>query len=181
MRHARFMPAILSLCLIGFLVIPVSVLGQSALPKPDKDTILKSSDIKARLFPEAVFFRGQSAPVQMRNTGGVHFTDDLYVLAGMVDNSGYSTGIREKYQAYLLSEVTLQIGGQTLKPGAYGMGFIEGGKFVVMDLAANDVFQAASQRDAEMKRPTPLQVVSADGGKYRLYLGRDYVEFNRTK
>jgi hypothetical protein len=154
--------------------------AQSALPKPSKDTVLKAADIKARLFPEAVFFRGQSAPVQMRNTGGVHFSDDFYVLAGMVDNSGYSTGIREKYQAYLLSEVTLQIGGQTLKPGAYGIGFLAGGKFVVMDLAANDIFQAGSQRDAEMKRPVPLQVV-ADGAKYRLYMGRDFVEFSRTK
>ena len=181
MRHARFMPASLSLCLICSLVLPASAFLQSALPKPDQDTVLKSSDIKARLFPEAVFFRGQSAPVQMRNTGGVHFADDLYVLAGMVDNSGYSTGIREKYQAYLLSEVTLQFGGQRLKPGAYGMGFVERGKFVVMDLAANDVFQTASQHDAEMKRPTPLQVVAADGGKYRLYMGRDYVEFSRTK
>jgi len=181
MRHARFTATILSLGLIGFLVLPASFFAQSALPKPDKDTVLKSSDIKAKLFPEAVFFRGQSAPVQMRNTGGVHFADDLYVLAGMVDNLGYSTGIREKYQAYLLSEVTLQIGGQTLKPGAYGIGFIEGGRFVVMDLAANDIFQATSHRDAEMKRPTPLQVVTSDGGKYRLYMGRDFVEFSRNK
>jgi len=117
----------------------------------------------------------------MRNTGGVHFTDDLYVLAGMVDNSGYSTGIREKYQAYWLTEVALQIGGQTLKPGAYGIGFIEGNKFVVMDLAANDVMQAGSQRDTEMKRPIPLQVTAAEGGKYRLYMGRDFVEFSRAK
>jgi hypothetical protein len=155
--------------------------AQSALPKPDKDTVLKAADIKAKLFPEAVFFRGQSAPVQMRNTGGVHFSDDFYVLAGMVDNSGYSTGIREKYQAYFLSEVTLHIGGQTLKPGAYGIGFIESGKFIVMDLAANDIFQAPSQHDAEMKRPVPLQVVAAEGAKYRLYMGRDFVEFSRTK
>jgi hypothetical protein len=155
--------------------------AQSALPKPERDTVLKAGDIKEKLFPEAVFFRGQSAPVQMRNTGGVHFSDDFYVLAGMVDNSGYSTGIREKYQAYLLSEVTLQIGGQTLKPGAYGIGFVEDGKFVVMDLAANDIFRAVSQRDAEMKRPVPLQVVAADGAKYRLYMGRDFVEFRRTR
>jgi hypothetical protein len=155
--------------------------AQSALPKPDKDTVLKAADIKPKLFPETVFFRGQSAPVQMRNTGGVHFTDDLYVLAGMVDNSGYSTGIREKYQAYWLTEVALQIGGQTLKPGAYGIGFIEGNKFVVMDLAANDVMQAGSQRDTDMKRPVPLQVTAAEGGKYRLYMGRDFVEFSRAK
>jgi len=41
----------------------------------------------------------------------------------MVDSSGYSTGLKEKYQAYLLNEVTLEIAGQTLKPGAYGFGF----------------------------------------------------------
>src|SRR5215470_18763627 len=98
---------------------PTPAAAQSALPKPDQNTVLKAADIREKLFPEAVFFRGQSAPVQMRNTGGVHFSDDFYFLAGLVDNSGYSTGIREKYQAYLLSEVTLEMGGQALKPGAY--------------------------------------------------------------
>jgi len=172
---------------VSFLVVLCLITGprvcaQSALPKPDKDTVLKAADIKPKLFPEAVFFRGQSAPVQMRNTGGVHFTDDYYVLAGMVDNSGYSTGIREKYQAYLITEVPLRIGGETLKPGAYGMGFQEGGKFAVLDLAAKDVLQAGSQRDAEMKRPVPLQIVAAsEAGKYRLYMGRDFVEFSRSK
>lgn len=165
-------------CLI---LAATSAAAQSALPKPEKDTVLKAADIKAKLFPETVFFRGQSAPVQMRNTAGVHFLDDFYVLAGMVDNSGYSTGIREKYQAYFLTEVNLEIGGHSLKPGAYGIGFIEGGKFVVMDLSANDVFQAVSRRDAEMKRPVPLQIVPAEGAKYRLYMGRDFVDFSRTK
>jgi hypothetical protein len=143
--------------------------------------VLKASDIKSKLFPDSVFFRGQTAPTQLRNTGGIHFTDDLYVLAGLVDNSGYSTGIREKYQAYFITEVTLQFGSQTLKPGAYGAGFVEGGKFVVLDLAANDLLQAVSQKDTEMKRPVPLQVTAADVGKYRLYAGREYVEFIRVK
>jgi len=155
--------------------------AQSALPKPDKDTVLKASDIKPKLFPESVFFRGQTAPAQMRNTGGIHFSDDLYMLAGLVDNSGYSTGIREKYQAYLITEATLQFGAQTLKPGAYGVGFIEGGKFVVLDLAANEIFQAASQKDSEMKRPVPLQVTAPEAAKYRLYAGREFVEFSRAK
>jgi hypothetical protein len=167
--------------LILFAACAALVNGQSALPKPDKDTILRASDIKPKLFPESVFFRGQTAPTQMRNTGGIHFTDDLYLLAGLVDNSGYSTGIREKYQAYLITEVPLQFGSQTLKPGAYGAGFIEGGKFVVLDLAANDVFQAASQKDTEIKRPVPLQITAAESGKYRLYAGREFVEFSRVK
>src|SRR5713226_4371340 len=67
-----------------------------------KEVILKAADITPKIFPERVFFRGQSAPVQFRNSGGVHFADDFYVLAGLVDSSGYSTAIKEKYQAYLL-------------------------------------------------------------------------------
>ena len=55
---------------------------------PGKETILKASDITPKTFPEQVFYRGQVASVQMRNTGGVHFADDLYVLAGLVDVSG---------------------------------------------------------------------------------------------
>src|SRR6266852_7287953 len=150
-------------------------------PAAGKEVVLKAADITAKLFPERVFFRGQSAPVQFRNSGGVHFADDFYVLAGMVDNSGYSTGIREKYQAYLLNEVTLEIGGQTLKPGAYGFGFQEGGKFLIMDIGANDVLNATSQRDAELKRPVPMQVLTTStAGSYRLYAGRDYVEFRRA-
>jgi hypothetical protein len=69
MRHAHFMPAILSLCMICFPVVPASAFAQSALPKPDQDTVLKSADIKARLFPEAVFFPraiGASADAQHR-------------------------------------------------------------------------------------------------------------------
>ncbi|HVO56399.1 MAG TPA: hypothetical protein VMT51_01760 [Dongiaceae bacterium] len=179
----RFFQANLLVALFSVLLAanPLVLRAQSALPKPDKDTVLKASDIKPRLFPESVFFRGQTAPTQMRNTGGVHFSDDLYVVAGLVDNSGYSTGIREKYQGYLISEVTLQVGGQTLKPGAYGIGFLDGGKFVVMDLGANELFQASSQRDGDLKRPVPLQVTSAGDGKYRLYFGREYIEFGRSR
>ena len=144
------------------------------------EVVLKAADITPKIFPERVFFRGQTAPAQMRNTGGVHYSDDFYVLAGLVDSSGYSTGIKEKYQAYLLNEVTLEIGGQALKPGAYGFGFLPGGKFVVMDLAANDVVEGTSHHDAEMKRPIPLQVAaSSTAASYRLYVGRDYVEFRR--
>ena len=153
---------------------------QAGNPPDGQDAVLKAADISPKIFPEHVFFRGKIAPVQLRNSGGVHFADDLYVLAGLVDSSGYSTAIKEKYQAYMLSEVSLEIGGQTLKPGAYGIGFLTEGKFVVMDVAANDVLQAASQHDAEMKRPMPLQVLaSATAGSYRLYAGRDYVEFHR--
>lgn len=179
-RFARFF-LLMPLLLLALSFRPVSITSAGNSPAEGKETVLKAADITPKLFPERVYFRGQTAPAQLRNTGGVHFSDDFYVLAGLVDSSGYSTAIKEKYQAYLLNEVTMEISGQTLKPGAYGFGFLNGGKFVVMDLAANDILQAASQHDTEMKRPVPLQVVaSVTAGSYRLYVGRDYVEFRRS-
>jgi len=146
------------------------------------DATLKANDIGAKLFPEKIFFHGQVTSVQLRNTGGIRFSDDAYALAGAVDASGYSSGIREKWQGYLISEVALEIGGQKLPAGAYGFGFPKDGKFVVMDLGAHDLFQVASSKDAEMKRPVPLQVITApSAGTYRLYMGRDFVEFVRAK
>ena len=167
------------------LVLPILL---SAMPTPQpgpadgKNVVLKAADITSKLFPETVFFRGQSAPVQMRNTGGIHYADDLYTLAGLVDNSGYSSGIRQKYQGYLLTEVPLQIGGQSVKAGAYGFGFLENNKFVLLDLGANELFQVDSRRDADLKRPTPFQVMAAmEADKYRLYMGREFIEFGRAK
>src|SRR5215813_1496991 len=137
-------------CIVLFTVALLAAVVSSALPQsatasaPTKEAILTSAEVGNKLLPEKVFFRGQIAPVQARNTGGVRYADGFLVFAGLVDSSGYSTGIREKYQAYFINEVPVEIGGQTLKPGAYGVGFIEGNKFVVMDIAANDLFQVAS-------------------------------------
>ena len=177
----------ISICLLAVMLLAAAaftVAHPQAVSKdaPAKDSILKAADIGEKLLPEKVFFRGQIAPVQARNTAGVRYADGFLVLAGLVDSSGYSTGIKEKYQAYFINEVPLEMAGQTLKPGAYGVGFIDGNKFIVMDIAANDVFQASSTKDAEMKRPVPLQIIRASGeGNYRLYHGRDYVEFHRPK
>ncbi len=154
---------------------------QSQTPSPAKESVLKAAEVGSKLFPDKVFFRGQVAPVQARNTAGVRYADGFFVLAGLVDNSGYSSGIREKYQAYFITEVTLEIGGQSLKPGAYGVGFLDADKFIVMDLGANDLFTVSSKKDADIKHPVPLQVLAADAGAYRFYKGRDFVEFHRAK
>ena len=132
----------------------------------------------AKVLPSAVFFRGQSASIQARNAGGVKFPDGFFVLATLVDNSGYSTAVAEKYQGYLLTEVPLTISGNTLPPGAYGFGFIAGDKFVVQDIGAHDLFTTASTRDAQLRPAVPLQIKS-DDGSFRLYAGRSYVDLTR--
>lgn len=178
MNREKIIPGLTLLLALTLVFYAHSVIAGSSSAQ-GKETTLAANDIGAKLFPEKVFFRGRLAPVQLRNTGGVQFADEFYVLAGLCDTSGYSSQIQEKFQGYLLTEVPLQIGGQTLKAGAYGIGFLSSGQFVAMDLGANNLLQAASARDAEIKRPVPLQMRAADNGAYRLYAGRDYVEWHR--
>jgi len=158
----------------------IAVLGMSGsmAAQSGANTVLKPADL-GKVFPATVFYSGQTAPVQMRNTGGVKFTDGRYVLAGLVDTSGYSSGVAAKYQGYLILEVPLTIGGKHLPAGAYGFGFLAGGKFLVTDLGGHDVLTAHSATDAALSRPRPLEVTAAPAGGFRLYAGRAYVEFNR--
>ncbi|MGC2163324.1 MAG: hypothetical protein WA634_15560 [Silvibacterium sp.] len=171
-----------AVCALLVVAFSFPVFGQLVAAPPEG--ILHPSDL-TNILPGRVFFRGQSATTQLRNSGGVRFADGAMMLAALVDNSGYSSGIQEKYQAYLITETALDFGGHQLAPGAYGVGIVKAGddlKFVVMNLAAQDVFQAAANHDAKLHRPTPLQVMAGSGaGAYRLYLGRNYVEFARAK
>jgi hypothetical protein len=142
------------------------------------DTVLKPADT-LKLLPASVFYRGQTATTQLRNSGGVKFADGYFVLATLVDTSGYSTDVAAKYQAYFITEIPIQVGGQSLPAGVYGVGFIAGNKFVVTDVGGHDLLTVNSGEDAGLKRPVPLMVVTDPAGGFRLYEGRRYVSFSR--
>jgi hypothetical protein len=141
-------------------------------------TVLKADDAR-KILPPSVYYKAQSAPTQLRNSGGVKFADGYYVLAMMVDTSGYSSDVATKYQAYFIAEVPIKIGGHELAAGIYGIGFIADNKFVVTDVGAHELFTVSYITDEAMKRPVPLQVTKDEAGSYRLYTGRKYVTFSR--
>ncbi|MFC5864308.1 hypothetical protein ACFPT7_18525 [Acidicapsa dinghuensis] len=141
------------------------------------DTVLSVADA-TKLLPPAVYFKGQSATTQLRNSGGVKFADGSYLLSVMVDTSGYSSDVQQKYQAYFITEDPIEIEGKKLPAGIYGVGFV-GDKFLVLDVGAHDLLQVDAHNDAEMKRPRPLEIVKADNGGFRLYEGRKYIAFAR--
>lgn len=149
----------------------ISVVSPSAV-------VLNATETQ-KVFPTSVFFKGQTASIQGRNSGGVRLADQRLVLFSLVDSSGYSSQVQERYQAYLLTEAVLEIDGHRLPPGAYGCGFPSEGSFVVMDLGGHDLFLAHAQHDANMHRPTPLQIQTtvSEAGLYRLYAGRNFVTF----
>jgi hypothetical protein len=150
------------------LAASVSVFAQQAKPVG----VVASAELK-KLVPADYFYRGQSATVQLRNSGAIRTKDQKYILAALVDTSGYSTDVADKYQGLLITEVKVKVEGSELAPGQYGFGFV-GDKFSVTDVGANDVFSVSSKVDADLKRPVPLKIVG-EGGEYRLYHGKKYV------
>lgn len=133
-----------------------------------------SSDELKKAVPAEYFFRGQKAPVQVRNSVGFQLADGKMVLAALVDASGYSTAIQQKYQGMLVTETTLNIGSAELKPGEYGFGFSADGKFLVMDVANNDVLSAPAQTETALQHAVPLKLVE-DASGYKLYAGKRWV------
>ena len=158
----------------------VSAFAQTASVPANINTVLHATEA-GKILPPSVFFRGQTAPIQARNSGGVKFGDGMFMLVALVDNSGYSTSIQQKYQAYFITEVPLEINGHAVAPGAYGAGFVQG-RFNVMDIGNNELFAVEATRDAKIARPTPLQVIADDiPGHYRFYEGRNYVVVSRAR
>ena len=158
------------LAILGALTV---VMLASAVAQQASKHVLSSEELK-KAVPAEYFFRGQKAPVQVRNAVGFQLADGKMMLAALVDASGYSTAIQQKYQGMLITETKLDIGGSELNPGEYGFGFSADGKFVVMDVANNDVLSASSQTEQALQHAVPLKLVE-DGAAYKLYAGKKWV------
>ena len=150
----------------------VVLLLTAALAQKAAQHLLSADELKT-VTPTDFFFRGQKAPTQLRNSTGFQMADGKVTLAALVDVSGYSTAIQQKYQGMLITESKLNIGGSELAPGEYGFGFAAD-KFVVMNVASEDALRAPYQTDTELKRAVPLKLVQ-DGAGYKLYAGKKWV------
>lgn len=157
-----------------FCAVIAGVATFSAFAQQGSKHLLSAEELK-KVVPAEYFYRGQKAPVQLRNAVGSQQADGMMFVAALVDNSGYSTAIQQKYQGLLITEVKLKVAGSELTPGQYGFGFTAGGKFMVMNVANDDLLSVPFETDSELKRAVPLKLVE-DGGSYKLYAGKKWVE-----
>lgn len=123
------------------------------------------------------YLEGNSIPTQKRNTVVLKGADGKRMVFGLLDTSGYSAEIQQKYAGMMIVERKTTIGGAAVGTGAYGFGLQKGspaegpGKLMVYDVAGAKVGEAVAQWDSALAQPVPLQV--RDG---RLYVGRHWVE-----
>lgn len=150
----------------------VAVLLTLSLAQKAAQHLLSTDELK-NVVPAEFFFRGQKAPTQLRNSTGFQTADGKVTFGALVDTSGYSTAVQQKYQGLFITESKLNIEGSELGPGEYGFGFAND-KFTVMNVANEDALGVPYQTDASLKRAVPLKLVE-DGSGYKLYAGRKWV------
>src|SRR6266478_7815042 len=155
-----------SLLLSVICCLPVFVIGQ------DSATVLVGAEL-TRVVPPGFYFEGLSAPTQLRNSAAARFGTKRYVIAGLVDTSGYAADVRARYEGFLITDSAITINGSDLGVGAYGFGFSNDGKLNILDLAGNEILSVSTTKDTELKRPRPL-MMTMSAGVVRLYRGRDY-------
>ena len=110
----------------------------------------------------------------MRNASAARFGEKRYLIAALVDTSGYAVDVRAKYEGFFITDSPIQINGTDLNVGAYGFGFSSEGKLQILDLAGNQILSTTTTKDNELKRPRPL-MMTKDADGLRFYNGKDYV------
>src|SRR4030095_15446566 len=88
----------------------------------DRAVVLTGADL-TRVVPPGFYYQGLTAPTQMRNAAAARFGANRYVIAGLVDTSGYAAEVRAKYEGFLITDSAISINGSDLGVGAYGFGF----------------------------------------------------------
>ena len=68
------------------------------------------------------YLEGNAIPTQKRNTVVLKGTDGKRVVASLLDTSGYSNEIQQKYAGMLILEKAVSVGGAKVAVGAYGFG-----------------------------------------------------------
>ncbi len=156
-----------SVSLFVICCLPALVIAQNSV------TILAGAEL-TQVVPPGFYFQGLSAPTQMRNSAAARFGTKRFVIAGLVDTSGYAADVRAKYEGFFITDSPISINGSDLGTGAYGFGFSNDGKMQIMDLAGNRILSISTMKDSELKRPRPLMMTKVGDG-IRFYSGKDYV------
>ena len=163
MRRYSF---VLLISLVFSLGLPALVNAQ------DAGMVLAGADLM-RVVPPGFYFQGLTAPTQLRNSAAARFGTKRYVVAGMVDTSGYAADIRARYEGFLITDSPITINGSDLGVGAYGFGFSNDGKLNILDLAGNEILSVSTTKDNQLRRPRPLMMTKVRND-IRLYSGKDY-------
>ena len=133
--------------------------------------------------PNDFYLEGNRIPVEKRNAVLLKTAGGARLVLALIDTTGYSSQIRQKYIGMVITEGNVSLGSVALNVGSYGFGMEkpaansnEPAKFFLYNQAGEKVGECGAQKDDAVKLPKPLNVTLNKEGGARLYLGRFYLE-----
>ena len=105
------------------------------------------------------------------------------MVLALLDTSGYSSQIQQKYTGMLITETSISVCGNALGVGSYGFGLerpaapsAADAPFRIYNQAGEKVGECAAKKDESVKQPKPLATTTAKGEPAKLYLGKYVID-----
>lgn len=128
--------------------------------------------------PADFYLEGVAIPLAQRHATMLRTPRGARMLVSLLDVSGFTSEISQKYVGMIITEGDLFVCGQKLTVGGYGFGWqrpgrnAEGpGALSFYNQAGEKLGECATPRDATLDQPKPLQVL-VRGDTATLYYGR---------
>lgn len=168
--------------LAGLTLLAVALVAWPNLARAQRSFAPVTGKDFDRAVPKDFYLEGNAIPVEARNAvlltaGGAR------ALFALIDTTGYSSQIQQKYIGMLITETSLSVCGKSVRPGSYGFGLDKppetstaDAKFFLYDQGGAKVLGCDAKKDSNLSSPKPLQAVTTQGAPTRLYLGRYWLE-----
>lgn len=162
-------------------VVAILLAGCSTMPAQGGFELVTGKPFDSA-FVKDFYLEGNSIPTEKRNAALVKTPAGARVEFALLDTSGYSSQVQQKYSGMVISEGDLSAGGVKLGVGSFGFGAKlphppgnADGQLFFYDQAGKEIGHCTAKRDPAAKAPRPLQV-TVSGGSARLYLGVYWVD-----
>src|SRR5581483_2248930 len=159
-------------------LLPLLFLGLLATDVAAQKITPVSEQRLKQLLPATVFIDGENVPTQERNAAMVALPNGKILIASLIDTAGYSSAYQEKYSGVVLSQTGFTLGSKSFDAGAYAFGRKKDGDNVTLilyNVGGDPLAQLTTAKQDNLRPLKPLQIVVADDGSARLYLGPYYI------
>ena len=169
---------------IGFslIVCLLAISPNAAYAQGGFEAVTGEAFVKA--VPNDFYLEGNRIPVEKpRNAVLLKNAKGARVVVALVDTTGYSSQIKQKYTGMMITETKISVCGTELGVGSYGFGLDRpaatsnaNATFTIYNQAGEKLGECAAIKDQNIKQPRPLAVATAKGAPAKLELGKYVVE-----
>jgi hypothetical protein len=142
-----------------------------------------AGDAFNRAVPTDFYLEGNHMPVEKRNAAVLKNFKGARVVLALLDTTGYTSQVQQKYAGMLITETPISVCGNALGVGSYGFGLerpaapsTADAPFRIYNQAGEKVGECTAKKDDSVKQPKPLATIVVQRGPAKLYLGKYVIE-----